>query len=236
MRFVVIPFVALLLTSTICHAEDYETASAACDRLAAHPDEPGYEGKGVEFEQIDVVEAKRQCKAAMVAGKVRESDIYHLARVLLAEGNNEGYDYGLNLAVTKGYVFAKYVYALDLIDKKSYNAGRAWLKEAQAIPAAMSELAYLEWNGLGGPVDQAAAIEHSRQAAELGNELGAANLKTYTEELAKLSSPVDSNGQTYDEAVEEVQRQEAEQRQQIEQQNCQYNRAFGDAAAAWSGC
>lgn len=236
MRFVVMPFAALLLTSTICHAEDYETASAACDRLAAHPDEPGYESKGVALENIDIVEAKKHCEAAMVADKVRGSDLYHLARVLEAEGNKEGYDYGLNLAVQNGYVFAEYMYGMGLLEKNDYTYGRAWMKEAQSLPAAMAELGYLEWNGLGGPTDRAAAIEHSRQAAELGDELGAANLKTYTEELARLSNPVDANGQTYDEAVEEVQRQEAEQRQEVERQNCQFNRAFGDAAAAWAGC
>lgn len=236
MRFSVMLFVALFLSSSISHAEDYETASAACDRLAAHPDEPGYEGKGVEFEQIDVVEAKRQCKAAMVAGKSRGSDFYHLARVLEAEGNKEGYDYGLNLAIQNGYVFAEYMYAMRLLEKNDYTYGRWWMKEAQSVPAAMAELGYLEWNGLGGPSDRAAAIEHSRQAAELGNAIGVANLKTYTEELARLSNPVDANGQTYDDAVEEVQQLEAEQRQEVERQNCQYNRAFGDAAAAWSGC
>jgi TPR repeat protein len=236
MRFAVLVLASIALSSANSHAEDYETASAACDRLAAHPDEPGYEGKGVAIENIDVVEAKKHCKATMVADKVRGSDIYHLARVLMAEGNKEGADYGLLLAASKDYVFAKYMYAMQLLEKKDYTYGRVWLQDAQSFPAAMAELGYLEWNGLGGPADPLAAIEHSRRAAELGNVIAASNLKTYTEELAKAQEPVDSNGQTYDEALEEVQRQEAEQRQETERQNCQYNRSFGDAVAAWSGC
>ncbi|WP_404927699.1 hypothetical protein [Mesorhizobium sp. ORM16] len=236
MRVATLLLVGIALSTVNSHAEDYETASAACDRLAAHPDEPGYEGKGVEFDKIDIAEAKKHCQAAMVQDKVKSSDIYHLARVYQAEGNKEAASVGLNLAIQKGYVFAEYMYAAALADEKDYTSARAWLKEAQSLPAAVAELGYLEWNGLGGPVDQAAAIEHSRQAAELGNKIGASNLETYLEELANAQEPVDANGQTRDEAVMEIQREEEERRQDVERQNCQYNRSFGDAAAAWSGC
>ena len=64
--------VALLLASHFvsnpCKAQTSAgSAVAECDRLAAHPNDPGKEGAGVAFEKIDAAAAIDVCTKALAA-------------------------------------------------------------------------------------------------------------------------------------------------------------------------
>ncbi|KQZ78203.1 hypothetical protein ASD64_12715 [Mesorhizobium sp. Root157] len=241
MRLSTLLLAGLALSTVNSYAEDYDSASASCSRLAAHPDEPGYEGKGVYIEKIDTAAAMAPCTAAAFSDKALGKDMYHLYRVHLASGQTKSTaNLALNAAATAGYAFAQYKLARELLEgdePHDYVAGRYWLTQAAYwYPPAQASLGYMEWYGLGGPVDRDAAIDHEKSAAENGDELGSNNLSAFLSELAAEQDPVDANGQTYNEALEEVQRQEAEQRKEIERQNCQFYQSGGPSVSAWAGC
>jgi hypothetical protein len=64
--------------------------------------------------------------------------------------------------------------------------------------------------------------------------------RTALEDLSSIESQsaneAPASADDYDEAAEDVRQQEEERQREVERQNCQYNRAFGDLAAAWAGC
>lgn len=211
--------------------------SYSCSLLAASPGEPSFEG--VDLQNINTEGLDACVKAASQNGAL-SFDHYHLSRMYRALGRTAEADIELQIAAP-GYAFAAFELGTNLVGGEPpyehAEAARGWLNLASGlVPDAMVNLGYMEWNGYGGPVDKLAAIEHERQAARLGSEIGAQNLALFQHELAAAQNPVDANGQTYGEAVDEVQRLEWERQQELDRQNCQYNRSFGDAAAAWAGC
>lgn len=243
MPFLILAAIILAMATTESRAgEMFETKlSSECTNLAAGPFEPAFEGRETKLGEIDLALAIPACKAAVTSPEATGFDHYHMARVYFQAEQLTEWAQELRLSAEAGYAPAQATFGGQYIDGKfpqDYATGRYWLAKAadQGDVRGLVALGYMEWNGFGGPLDRDAAIRHEKQAADLGDEDGAANFASYSEQIANAQEPVDANGQTYGDTAEEVQRQEAEKRQEIERQNCQYNRAFGDAAAAWSGC
>ena len=58
-------------------------AAGACDALAGHPEEPGHEGRGVEWGHVNAVPAIAACRTALAENPDSAEILYRLARTLM---------------------------------------------------------------------------------------------------------------------------------------------------------
>jgi uncharacterized protein YhfF len=124
-----------LLSAPVSAADD---PVAACDRLAAHPEDPQKVTPGLSAEQIDYPAATAACEAAVAAAPDNLRVRYQLARVLFYADQNERAVEQMRIAADGGYVQAQYIYATFIARGRPYApkdiclAGRYWLKSSAA--------------------------------------------------------------------------------------------------------
>jgi len=106
-----------LLSAPVSAADD---PVAACDRLAAHPEDPQKLTPGLSAEQIDYPAATAACEAAVAAAPDNLRARYQLARVLFYADQNERAVEQMRIAADGGYVQAQYIYATFIARGRPY--------------------------------------------------------------------------------------------------------------------
>ena len=87
-------------------------AVAACDAVAAHPDDPDKVGPGHVKAQIDLPAAIGLCRTAVTADPGNLRIRYQLARMLFYSGEREESLRGMKSAADDGYRQAQFVYGV----------------------------------------------------------------------------------------------------------------------------
>jgi TPR repeat protein len=121
-------------------------AAQTCDELASHPQEPGHEGRGVEWGLVDAVPAIAACRAALAENPGSAEILYRLARTLMQLNQMAEAMPMMLRAAEAGYSPAETAY------------GTAYL------------------GGQGVSPDLATAFEWLTRAAESGHPIGQYNL------------------------------------------------------------
>ena len=158
-------------------------AAQTCDELAGHPQEPGHEGRGVEWGYVDAVPAIAACRAALVQSPDSPEILYRLARTLIQVGQ-----YGEALpmmlrSAEAGYSPAETVYGTAFMGggegvHANYSVALHWLTRAakSGDPIGQYNLGLMYDSGRGIPPDFKRAEALYLRAAEQGNVSAMINL------------------------------------------------------------
>jgi len=117
-------------------AED--TAVHACDRLAAHPQDPDKVTPGVSTSDVDRPAAIAACRAAVAEDPKTVRYTYQLARVLFYDGQAEEATQLMAQAAEAGYRQAQFVMGAFITNGRPYvsddlcDAEQWWAKAAKA--------------------------------------------------------------------------------------------------------
>jgi TPR repeat protein len=147
----------------------------ACDRLAAHPDDPDKSGDGISFDLIQADKAIQACRLAVRAFPDIPRLSFQLGRALYKKQRSQKAFQAYLTAANAGYPMAcsmvGAMYADGVGVRKNETEAIKWLKEAasDANSDALFSLGVMYWRGKGVKRDQAAAIKLFRAAAEKGN-------------------------------------------------------------------
>lgn len=106
-----------------------------CDVAATHPDDPDKVAPGWEREEIDLVSAENQCRAALKIAPERARTAYHLGRAIYYQGRHKESLPLLEYAANAGYRQAMFVVAYvhtvgGEITKDYCKAQELWLRAA----------------------------------------------------------------------------------------------------------
>lgn len=147
-----------------------------CDQLAAHLDEPHYEGVGVTFDQNRLLEALDTCKRALEQEPENSRIIYQYGRALQANGKTTEGETWIRKSAERLYPHA--LFTVGILEQggtppNMAKAAENYRKAAELKhPDSMVMLGYLLQNGLGLPPDAVEALVWYRRAAEMGNANG----------------------------------------------------------------
>lgn len=147
-----------------------------CDRLAAHLDDPHYEGVRVTFDQNLLLEALDTCKRAQEQEPENSRIIYQYGRALQANGKTTEGEAWIRKSAERLYPHA--LFAVGILEQggtppNMAKAAENYRKAAELKhPDSMVMLGYLLQNGLGLPPDAVEALVWYRRAAEMGNANG----------------------------------------------------------------
>ncbi|CAN5369326.1 hypothetical protein BH10PSE9_BH10PSE9_18520 [soil metagenome] len=167
----------LCLALGVCAAPAFaaETATAACNRLAANSDDVDYKGKGTSFDRIDVAEAESACRKALSEKPDDRHLMYTLGRVLWKKEDYPGTIAQFEAAIAKGSTIAM------IARGRMYEAGEGapanYAKAADLYKQALAgghqlantNLAYLYEVGLGVKKDIVEAERLFREAIKHGD-------------------------------------------------------------------
>lgn len=165
----VLSLIAVLLWLAPAGVEAAESAVAACDRLAAHPEDPQRVTPGIHQSQIDYPLAIATCEKAVGAEPANARSRYQLARVLFYSGQNERAVQEMQRSADAGHIQAQYIFATFIARKRPFAptdiclAERYWRDSAQAGRQA-ARVQYLRFT-LKGRFDGCAAMADDAQLA-----------------------------------------------------------------------
>jgi len=159
-----------------------------CDDLAAHPSDPKRRASGVDWDELQVLDALDACQAAAREhpGVIRFT--YQLARAL---GRDEDYRQSLPLmrrAANEGYASAEvslgWMYAKGLGVPADLNIARKWYEKAalQNHSVALLNLGVFYITGKGVEVDIPRGVDYLIRASQLGNSRASFNLSVMSKE------------------------------------------------------
>lgn len=139
MKFIHVMVAALFATalSTITMAAA-DPVITACDRLAAHPEDPDHVGVGVRTQNVDLPKAVVACRTELEKQPGNQRIRYQYARVLAYSGQWDAAALEMKKAADAGYRQAQFVYGLFIdrgrpgTPRDACLAGEYWLKAAHA--------------------------------------------------------------------------------------------------------
>lgn len=144
-----------------------------CDLLAGHPQEPGHEGRGVEWDRVDAAPALAACRAALAESPDAPEVQYRLARTLMqVKRYAEAFPMMLE-AAEAGYGPAQTAYGTAYLGNQGvevdYAVAFEWLTRAAEAnhPIGQFNLGLMFDEGWGMPADfQQAEILYMRSAEQ----------------------------------------------------------------------
>lgn len=173
--------VVLEAPSTPVRAEallEGEEAIAACDRLAASPNDTTRTSTGVWQTVMDTEAAMAACRAGVAAAPDTARMTFQLGRAVYRNGQPAEAALLFGKAATKGHMTAQAQLGLMLIagDGTDRDAARgfALVKSAadKADPFAFAMLGELTTHGIGTARDEAEGLRLYEQAAQAGSPIG----------------------------------------------------------------
>lgn len=191
--------VATLLAAVVTpvQAQSNMPPEQRCEQLAAHPYEPGRNGRGVEWGRVDVAPAIEACRTALQRYPAAPEIQYRLGRTLLQTGcYNEAFSL-LLASAQSGYTPAQVAYGSAFDQGQcvaiDVDVGFEWLTKAAAggHPIGIYNLGLLYARGRGVQSDQRHAAELYIEAAEAGYPLAMFALALAYEEGAGLPQDYD---------------------------------------------
>lgn len=163
----VLSLVGMLLWLTPAGVAATETAVAACDRLAAHPEDPQRVTPGIPQSQIDFPLAIATCEKAVTEQPENARSRYQLARVLFYSGQNERAVQEMQRSADAGHIQAQYIFATFIARGRPFAptdlclAERYWRQSAEAGRQA-ARVQYLRFT-LKGRFDGCASVAEDAQ-------------------------------------------------------------------------
>lgn len=157
-------------------------AADACDALAGHPEEPGHEGRGVEWGQVNAIPATLACRMALAENPNSPEILYRLARTLMQV---EQYDEALPMvlrAAEAGYGPAETAYGTAFMGNQGveidYAVALHWLTRAADSGHSIGQynLGLMYEQGWGTPADFQLAEALYLRAVAQGYTLAMINL------------------------------------------------------------
>lgn len=173
-RFLAILMAVLAAAPAVAADRMPSGALAECDRLAAHPYDPGRRAKGVPFDAIDAPSAVLSCAAAFSEQPGAVRYMYQYGRALLAAKRRNEAMIFIRAAADSGYAAAQQSLATLLYDDEAWSGDRITAirlfhkAAAQGHPVAQLRVASFYLCGEGGPRDLAKAETFARMAAAQG--------------------------------------------------------------------
>lgn len=116
-RFLIAAALSALLASPAL-AKDVPVA--ACDTLAAHPEDPDRIGAGVPRAKVDLPAAIAACRQAVAAHPDTPRFKYQLSRVLFYSGQEQEAVERMRGAAETGYPQAEFVYGLFISNQRNF--------------------------------------------------------------------------------------------------------------------
>jgi len=153
-----------------------------CDELAAHPEDVGRRGPGVEFSKIAVADALPACRDAAERPGAHPRYQYQYGRVLSAAKRLDEALRQFVQAAATGYAQAMSNVGFAYFNgegapKDDVEAVRWYRKAVEAgSVTGMRNLGYMYGNGRGVGKDEAEAVRWYRKAAEAGESTAMTNL------------------------------------------------------------
>jgi TPR repeat protein len=198
-----------------------ETATAACNRLAANSDDADYKGKGTSFDKIDVSQAEPACRKALSENADDRHLMYTLGRVLWKKEDYPGTIAQFDAAIAKGSTIAMIARGRMYEDGEGgpadYAKAADFYKQALAggHQLANTNLAYLYEVGLGLKKDIVEAERLFREAIKRGDSATIAEARNgiawmwtteqmrlpEAEALAKLAVSATKDSDSYAKAI-----------------------------------
>jgi len=165
-----LPAMVLLLSAAAASADGV----TACDRIAAHPDDPDRVAPGVERAAIDLESALATCAAEAARDPANARTRYQLARLLFYAGQGERAVAEMRAAADAGYPQAAFVYGTFISRGREYAPTDICLTERYWLQSAN-----------GGR--QAARVQYVRFALQ-GRFDGCANRASHADMTAMMTT------------------------------------------------